>query len=62
MIEASGMKGMREGDAGVSDQHALVLVNHGHATGEQIWAIAQRVQKEVFERFGVMLEPEPIIV
>jgi UDP-N-acetylmuramate dehydrogenase len=62
MIEASGMKGMRDGDAGVSDQHALVLVNHGHATGEQIWAIAQRVQKEVFERFGVMLEPEPIIV
>ena len=62
MIEASGMKGVREGDAGVSDQHALVLVNHGHASGAQVWAFAQRVQKEVSERFGVMLEPEPIIV
>ncbi len=62
MIEACGLKGMREGDAGVSDQHALVLVNHGHATGEQVWALAQRVQNEVYERFGVKLEPEPIIV
>jgi UDP-N-acetylmuramate dehydrogenase len=62
MIEACGMKGLRDGDAGVSDQHALVLVNHGRATGEQVWALAQRVQAKVFERFGVMLEPEPIIV
>ena len=56
------MKGARDGDAGVSDQHALVLVNHGRATGEQVWALAQSVQAKVFERFGVMLEPEPIIV
>jgi UDP-N-acetylmuramate dehydrogenase len=62
MIEASGMKGVRDGDAAVSDQHALVLVNHGRATGEQIWALAQRVQAKVLERFGVNLEPEPIIV
>jgi UDP-N-acetylmuramate dehydrogenase len=62
LIEASGMKGAREGDAGVSDQHALVLVNHGRATGEQIWALAQRVQAKVAERFGVTLEPEPIVV
>ncbi len=62
MIEASGMKGVRDGDAGVSDQHALVLVNHGRATGAQVWALAQRVQAKVFERFRVMLEPEPIIV
>ena len=62
MIEASGMKGVREGDAGVSDQHALVLVNHGRATGEQVWALAQRVQAKVLERFGVALEPEPIII
>lgn len=62
MIQACGMKGVRDGDAGVSDQHALVLVNHGRATGEQVWALGQRVQAKVFERFGVMLEPEPIIV
>jgi UDP-N-acetylmuramate dehydrogenase len=62
MIEACGMKGARDGDAGVSDQHSLVLVNHGRATGAQIWALAQRVQAKVLERFGVRLEPEPIIV
>lgn len=62
MIESSGMKGVREGDAGVSNQHALVLVNHGRATGEQIWKLAQRVQARVAERFGVTLEPEPIII
>ncbi|HEY4349714.1 MAG TPA: UDP-N-acetylmuramate dehydrogenase [Paraburkholderia sp.] len=62
LIEASGMKGVREGDAGVSNQHALVLVNHGRATGAQIWALAQRVRDTVAGRFGVTLEPEPIIV
>jgi UDP-N-acetylmuramate dehydrogenase len=62
LIEASGMKGVREGDAAVSSQHALVLVNHGRATGAQIWALAQRVRDKVAQHFGVVLEPEPIIV
>ncbi len=62
LIEASGFKGMREGDAGVSTQHALVLVNYGKASGAQIWTLAQRVREGVFLRFGVTLEPEPIIV
>jgi len=62
LIEASGFKGLREGDAGVSSQHALVLVNHGSATGAQIWALAQRVREGVMQRFGVMLEPEPVVV
>jgi len=62
LIETSGFKGLREGDAGVSSQHALVLVNHGHATGAQIWALAQRIQATVQERFGVALEAEPVVV
>jgi UDP-N-acetylmuramate dehydrogenase len=62
LIEACGLKGLREGDAGVSSQHSLVLVNHGRATGAQIWALAQRVQDAVARRFGVMLEPEPIVI
>ncbi|HZP65856.1 MAG TPA: UDP-N-acetylmuramate dehydrogenase [Rudaea sp.] len=61
-IEASGFKGLREGDAGVSAQHALVLVNHGHATGAQLWALAKRIMAEVESRFGVRLEPEPLII
>lgn len=62
MIEAAGFKGLREGDAGISNRHALVLVNHGKATGEQLWAFAQTVMDGVRARFGVTLEPEPLIV
>jgi UDP-N-acetylmuramate dehydrogenase len=67
MIEACGWKGHRsgdagEGDAGVSAQHALVLVNHGHATGAQLLDLARRIAASVHARFGVQLEPEPRIV
>jgi UDP-N-acetylmuramate dehydrogenase len=62
LIEAAGFKGGRDGDAGMSNRHALVLVNHGKATGPQLWAIAQKVIAGVQARFGVVLEPEPLIV
>lgn len=62
MIERCGLKGLRDGDAGVSDQHALVLVNHGSASGADLLGLARRVQAEVSDRFGVALEPEPRIV
>lgn len=62
LIEAAGFKGEREGDAGISNRHALVLVNHGHATGPQLWAFAQRVIEGVQARFGVKLDPEPVVV
>jgi len=62
MIEAAGFKGVREGDAGISNRHALVLVNHGKATGPQLWALAQQVIQGVREKFGVMLEPEPVVI
>ncbi len=62
MIEACGWKGYREGDAGVSTQHALVLVNHGHATGAQLLDLARRIADSVRARFGVALEPEPRMV
>jgi UDP-N-acetylmuramate dehydrogenase len=62
LIEAGGFKGAREGDAGISNRHALVLVNHGHASGAQLWALAQRVREGVHARFGVTLEPEPRII
>jgi len=61
LIEHAGFKGIRDGDAGIAAQHALVLVNHGNATGAQLWALAQRVQAGVAERFGVALEAEPRI-
>jgi UDP-N-acetylmuramate dehydrogenase len=62
MIEQAGWKGFREGDAGVSAQHALVLVNHGRATGPQLLALARRVAGSIRERYGVGLEPEPRII
>jgi UDP-N-acetylmuramate dehydrogenase len=62
LIEASGFKGYREGDAGISNRHALVLVNHGHAGGAQLWALAQKVIAGVEAKFGVRLEPEPVVV
>jgi UDP-N-acetylmuramate dehydrogenase len=62
MIEASGWKGHRDGDAGVSAQHALVLVNHGRASGAQLLDLARGVAASVHERFDVQLEPEPRII
>jgi UDP-N-acetylmuramate dehydrogenase len=62
MIEACGLKGVRDGDAGVSSQHALVLVNHGRASGAQLWALATRIRDAVHTRFGVDIEPEPRIL
>ena len=62
LVESCGFKGLREGDAGVSDAHALVLVNHGHATGAQIGALAARIRVGVRERFGIELSTEPLVV
>lgn len=62
LIEQCGWKGFREGAAGVSAEHALVLVNHGGASGESIWQLAQKIQASVLVRFGVALEPEPRLV
>jgi UDP-N-acetylmuramate dehydrogenase len=62
MIEKCEWKGYREGDTGVSGKHALVLVNHGGATGAQIWALAQRIQDSVEQKFGIRLEPEPKVI
>lgn len=62
LIEACGFKGLHDGDAGISNRHALVLVNHGHATGAELWALARRVREGVRARLGIELEPEPRII
>lgn len=58
LIEQAGFKGKRFGDAGVHDKQALVLVNHGNASGAEIWELAMRIQKKVKEIFGLEIEPE----
>lgn len=62
LIDRSGWKGRREGDAGIAPSHALVLVNHGTATGAQLLEVAHRVAADVEARFGIALQPEPRIV
>jgi UDP-N-acetylmuramate dehydrogenase len=62
LIEQTGWKGKTLGRAGVHEQHALVLVNRGEASGAEILALANAIQDSVFDKFGVRLEPEPVIV
>ncbi len=62
LIEACDWKSHRDGDAGVSSGHALVLVNHGSASGRQLLDLARRIAHSVHERFGITLEPEPRII
>ena len=59
LIDKAGWKGFRDGDAGVHRLQALVLVNYGAASGQQILSLARRIQADIFSRFGVELEMEP---
>ena len=62
LIDHCGWKGRSLGAAGVHDRQALVLVNRGGATGEEMVQLAERIQTDVALRFGVNLEIEPVVV
>src|SRR5881409_2093108 len=62
LIEQAGFrKGYRRGGVGISTRHALALVNHGGTTAELL-ALAEAIERAVYERFGVRLEREPVVV
>lgn len=62
LIDHCGWKGHREGDAGVSSEHALVLVNYGNASGQDLLSLAAKIMGSVYEVFGIQLAPEPNII
>lgn len=62
LIEQAGFKGKRFGDAGVHKNQALVLVNYGNATGQEILEVSRDVQKTVFETFGIHIEAEVNVI
>ena len=62
LIEQAGFKGKRFGDAGIHKNQALVLVNYGHATGQEILAVSRDIQQTVLEIFGISIEAEVNII
>jgi len=62
LIEKCGWKGKRIGDAGVHEKQALVLVNHGNASGKDILLLSDKIEKSVFEKFGVRIDREVEVI
>jgi UDP-N-acetylmuramate dehydrogenase len=62
LIEQTGFKGKRFGDAGIHENQALVLVNYGNATGKEILKVSIDIQETVFKKFGIYIEAEVNVI
>ena len=62
LIEQAGFKGKRFGDAGIHKLQALVLVNYGNATGQEILNVSKDIQKTILEKYGIAIEAEVNII
>lgn len=62
LIDRCGWKGFRRGDAGVHDKHALVLVNHGNASGPEIFTLSEEIIRDVQHKTGISIEREVTVI
>lgn len=62
LIEQAGFKGKRFGDAGIHKNQALVLVNYGNATGQEILAVAKDIQNTILEKYSIQIEAEVNVI
>jgi UDP-N-acetylmuramate dehydrogenase len=62
LLDQLGWKGRHRGTAAVSGEHALVLINPGQATGEDVYLLAQEMSSNVLDEFGIALQPEVRII
>jgi UDP-N-acetylmuramate dehydrogenase len=62
LIEQAGFKGKRFGDAGIHKNQALVLVNYGKATGQEILNVSKDIQETIFKTFGIQIEAEVNVI
>ena len=62
LIEQAGFKGKRFGDAGIHKNQALVLVNYGNATGQEILDVSKNIQSTIFKTFGIQIEAEVNVI
>jgi len=62
LIEQCGLRGVSQGDAGTHENHALIIINKGKASGKELKEFSELIQLKVKERFGIQLEPEVLIL
>ncbi len=62
LIDKAGWKGKRQGNAGVHEKQALVLINHGGASGKEIFELSENIQKDIINKFGILLSREVLVM
>ena len=62
LIEKCGFKGLKEGNTGTHDKHALIIINHGNASGIEIFNFSQKIKNKVLKKFNILLEEEVNII
>jgi len=62
LIEKCGLRGASNGDAGTHDNHALIIINKGDASGKELKEFSEMIQQKVYQKFSIQLSPEVLII